>query len=129
MRFPRARWSVVLLATLLNVAGSPMAWANVLHDATTTGAVTSELATSIAAASQVPATDDCHGHAQVADAPSQAPDSMDCCDGSGCSCAAPALALPVIESPRPPALGVFELLETSVVPANPLDDSLRPPIR
>jgi hypothetical protein len=129
MRFPRARWSVVLLATLLNFAGSPMAWANVLHDATTAGAVTSELATSMAAASRATATDDCHGHAQVADAPSQAPDSMDCCDGSGCYCAAPALAVPVIEPLRPPHLGVFEFFETSALPANPLDDSLRPPIR
>jgi hypothetical protein len=124
MQLPRARWSVVLLATLLNVAGSPMAWANVLGEA-----AASEAAISMVGAAQMAATGDCHGHAPGADEPPDAPDSTDCCDGGGCYCAAPALAVLIIEALRVPRPGVFELGETSAMPANPLDDSLRPPIR
>jgi hypothetical protein len=97
-----------------------MAWANLLGATDVPGA----------AATQEPASQSCHGHAQGPDEPATAPDSMPCCDGGGCYCAAPALTLPMVpETRRLPHLNVFGPFDTSALPANPLDDSLRPPIR
>ncbi len=111
----RSRPVILLIAALLNVAGSPMAWG------TPTDAV-AETATHEA----LPGS--CHGETQAPDHP-VAPDSMPCCDG-GCYCAAPALSVPiVVETTRLPRPGVSAAFDTSALPANPLDDSLRPPIR
>ena len=116
----RARALVAAVAILLNLFGSPMAWANVLG-----GASDAE-----APANSAPAMENCHGHAPAPDEPGPAPDSMPCCDGGGCYCAAPALSVPIVVEPqRLPHLGVVVLFDTSALPANPLDDSLRPPIR
>ena len=115
----RARWSVAIVAALLNFAGSPMAWAQLLG-----GTQVPE------PASLQPDGDNCHGHAQDLDQPSTAPGSMPCCDGGGCYCAAPALSVPTVsETTHLPHLGVSALFDSSALPANPLDDSLRPPIR
>jgi len=113
----RSRLAMVLIAALLNVAGSPMAWANLLGGAATETASHQGLAES------------CHGQAQAPDQPS-APDSMPCCDGGGCYCAAPALSVPIVAATtRLPHPGVSAPFDPSALPANPLDDSLRPPIR
>jgi len=111
----RSRLAVLLIAALLNVAGSPMAWASLLGGAGAGPAPHQELA------------DSCHG--QAPGQPS-APDSMPCCDGGGCYCAAPALSVPIVPATtRLPHPGVSAPFDTSALPANPLDDSLRPPIR
>jgi hypothetical protein len=113
----RSRLAVLLIAALLNVAGSPMAWANLLGGAAAETATHEELA------------DGCHGQAQATDQ-LPAPDSMPCCDGGGCYCAAPALPMPIVpQTTRLPHQGVSAAFDTSALPANPLDDSLRPPIR
>jgi len=120
MRFPRVKVLVLLLA-LFNVAGSPMAWANWLGES-------APHATAAAATDAEPA---CHGHAMASPGqPSPAPDSMPCCQDGHCACAVPALTLPLVlqitRVPHPPLLAGAEL---SALPADPLDDPLRPPIR
>jgi len=119
MHSRRARWSIAIVAALLNIAGSPMAWANLLG----------ETRVPEAAAAQ-PEGESCHGQTQNGHLPATAPDSMPCCDGGSCYCAAPALSMPTLPSTtRLPHLGVSALCDSSTLPANPLDDSLRPPIR
>jgi hypothetical protein len=113
----RFRPAVLLIAVLLNVAGSPMAWANLLAG------------TAAETASHHEPAESCHGQTQAPDQPS-APDSIPCCDGGGCYCAAPALSVPIVPAAtRLPHPGVSAPFDTSALPANPLDDSLRPPIR
>jgi hypothetical protein len=117
MRSRRAKWTLALIAALLNLAGSPMAWASALGSPSIPDA-TSTLP---------PAEESCHGQAE--DQP-QAPDSMPCCEGGSCYCAAPAQSVALVaETRRLPAMGANAPFDTSTLPANPLDDSLRPPIR
>lgn len=109
MRKTRVKWALTALAVLLNLLGSPMAWAQL----------------------NAPAADmqTCHGH----DAPAPghtAPDSMPCCDGGGCTCAAPALfVFPAAQPARVSHSPFIAPVDTSAIPAHPLDDTLRPPIR
>ena len=116
----RAKGLVAIVAVLLNLFGSPMAWAQVPGDA----------ARSDTASAMQTASEDCHGHARSAAEQSPAPDSMPCCDDGSCHCAAATVTMPMVTMPmRLPQPTVTCLLDTSALPANPLDDSLRPPIR
>jgi hypothetical protein len=115
----RARSFRLVLATvlLLNALGSPMAWAHLLGTGGHARAAASEMAPT------------CHdsgasGHDQ------SAPHSMPCCDGAGCTCAAAAIV--VLDSTQPariPQATLSAPADTSALPAHPLDDTLRPPIR
>lgn len=102
------RW-LVTVALMLNVLGSPMAWADV------------------AASQMTPA---CHGAEAAAADTGSVPDLPPCCDGGGCHCAAPALSIysgvAAKRAPHPPFSAPFE---SAATPAHPLDDRLRPPIR
>lgn len=111
MRLSRARWSITAVAVLLNVLGSPMAWAQWLG-ASEPAPVTREMAPG-----------QCHGD-------DTAPSSMPCCDGGGCTCAVPALFvyLPGAAA-RIPHDAFMAPFDTSALPAPPFDDTLRPPIR
>lgn len=105
MRF-RVKWVVALIAVLLNLGTGPMAWADL----------------------PAPATENCHDAAQSPN-PS-APDPMPCCDDGGCHCVAPALSVPIpAVTTRLSLQRIRGAIDTSALPANPLDDSLRPPIR
>ena len=107
------RW-VVMLAFILNVLGSPMAWAQVFDSHGASGAA-------------APA---CHGDSATTPADPPAPDLPPCCDGGGCTCAAPALSIyftaEAVRVPHPPFSAPYE---PAALPAHPLDDTLRPPIR
>lgn len=114
MRQSRVRWSITAVAVLLNVLGSPMAWAQWL------GAGAAE---PVALAMEM-ASSPCHGH----EAPSS-PAPMPCCDG-GCSCAAPAMFVYLAGTAvRIPHAAFLVPFDTSALPAHPFDDTLRPPIR
>ena len=111
------RW-VVTLAFILNVLGSPMAWAHVFDSQGGHGQATS----------MAPA---CHGDGATTPAdPSPAPDLPPCCDSGGCTCAAPALSIyftaDAVRIPHPPFSAPYG---PAALPAHPLDDTLRPPIR
>jgi hypothetical protein len=110
------RW-VVTLAFILNVLGSPMAWAHAFDSHGDHGRTTQ----------MAPA---CHGDSSPHGDPSPAPDLPPCCDGGGCTCAAPALSIyftaEVARVPHPPFSAPYE---PAALSAHPLDDTLRPPIR
>lgn len=110
------RW-VVTLAFILNVLGSPMAWAHAFG--TTSGHATSQMAPS------------CHGDDSAKHGDRvPVPDSSPCCDGGGCTCAAPALSIYFLADPvRLPRLAFSAPYEPATLSAHPLDDTLRPPIR
>jgi hypothetical protein len=101
-----------MLAVLLQVLGSPMAWSHWLAaDLPTAGHVSTDTGTAA-----------CHGD--------ETPAPMSCCEGGDCTCAAPALL--VIVTAQPVNAGPVLLdapLDTSALPSRPLDDALRPPIR
>lgn len=110
------RW-VVALAFILNVLGSPMAWAHVFASQADHGQATQ----------MAPA---CHGDATTPADPSPATDLPPCCEGGGCTCAAPALSIffaaDAVRIPHPPFSAPYE---PAALPAHPLDNTLRPPIR
>lgn len=121
MRQARVKWTISAIAVLLNVLGSPMAWAQWLEtDSGGQAAYSPEIESA-----------PCHGHeASAADELASAPGSMPCCEGGSCTCAAPALfiylAPHLSRAPHPPFIAPFD---TSALPAHPFDDTLRPPIR
>jgi hypothetical protein len=110
------RW-VVTLAFFLNVLGSPMAWAQVFDSPVDHGNAT-QMAPS------------CHGEGAASTGDTPAPESPPCCDGGSCTCAASALsvyfATDASRMPHPPFSARHE---PAALPAHPLDDTLRPPIR
>jgi hypothetical protein len=107
VKFRRLPWFFALLAVLLNL-GSPMAWAQM---------------------EQPEATVECQGHAIEAE-PAADTDSMPCCEDGNCHCVAPALSLSAAMAPAaPPHSSFLTPADTSTLPAHPLDDDLRPPIR
>lgn len=117
MRSIRAKWLLTVLALTINLGGGPMAWA---HLATPDKAHAS-------AAGQMPA--DCAEHAQPDHSNPAHP--MPCCDTGSCECATP---------PAPPALTLEAPADlrhdtfrgapaTRLIAPDPLDDTLRPPIR
>jgi hypothetical protein len=121
MRKARVKWSISALAVLLNVLGSPMAWAQWLDTGPASHAAYS---TDIDSAP-------CHdGEMPPAGEPARDAGSASCCEAGSCTCAASALfvylAEPASHAPRPP---FFAPADTSTLPAHPLDDTLRPPIR
>jgi hypothetical protein len=107
------------LAFVLNVAGSPMAWAHVLG-AAFQGA-------HAPAAAMAPA---CHGHEAPAPADhGQGSPSLPCCAGGACTCAAPALgALDVPRAVRLPQPSFSAPVAAVALPSQPIEDTLRPPI-
>ena len=109
------RW-IVTLAFLLNVLGSPMAWAQVF-DSQVHGAATGMAPT-------------CHGDGAASQGDPATPDLPPCCEGGSCTCAAPALFIYFVAGttrlPHPPFSAPYE---PAALPAHPLDDKLRPPIR
>jgi hypothetical protein len=119
MRQARVKWLVSAIAVLLNVVGSPMAWAQWLE------AESAHTNASSMDAEGAP----CHGHDAAAGEQS-APESMPCCDGGGCTCAAPALFVyPAQTTAREVHPTFIAPGDTSTLPAHPFDDTLRPPIR
>ena len=120
MRQARVKRSVFAIAVLLNILGSPMAWAQWL-DAAPSGEASYPVQGDSAP---------CHGQETMsADQPS-APGSMPCCEGGNCTCAAPALFIFVAGTDtRAPRPAFIAPCDTSTLPAHPLDDALRPPIR
>jgi hypothetical protein len=110
------KW-VVMLAFILNVLGGPMAWAQVFDAQGDQGK----------AAQSAPA---CHGENAATPDNSPDPDLPPCCDEGGCTCVAPALsiyfAVDAARVPHPPFSAPYE---PAGLPAHPLDDTLRPPIR
>lgn len=100
----------VALAFLLNVIGSPMAWAQWLGDPPASAMQVAEMA---------PA---CHGD--------EAPGPLPCCEDGRCACVAPALfAAALTPAPNDTRPSFVVPFDTSAMPAHPLDDTLRPPIR
>lgn len=107
MRSRRVKWSIAVLAVLLNLGGGPMVWAHAL------GGV---------AAAETPA---CHADPDHTPAPASHP----CCDGGGCSCAVPALSVALLPSTTLASrVESIAVSNTSALPARPIDDTLRPPI-
>lgn len=120
MRQARVKRSVLAIAVLLNILGSPMAWAQWLGGEPSGGMSYS------ADIESAP----CHGHETAGTGqPSSAPGSMPCCEGGSCTCAVPALFIFVVEpASRAPRPAFIAPSDTSALPAHPLDDTLRPPI-
>lgn len=116
-------WAVTL-ALVLNVGGGPMAWAHL--------AAGGHCHAAPASVQQVQAPADCPEHHAANGSPDSSPaHPLPCCDGGSCACAAP---------PAPPAALVIapaDLRHDTSSPApiarrassDPLDDTLRPPIR
>jgi hypothetical protein len=107
VRSIRIKWLFVALALITNLGGGPMAWAHLAPATPMTG---------------------CHEQAQPDSKPSH---PMPCCDGSGCECATPP-APPVMTLDAPADLRHETLRAppaTRLVSPDPLDDTLRPPIR
>lgn len=118
MEWVRARRVVMVLACLVYALGSPMAWAQWM-DTNPAGQAASHADLDGAPCHDAPAAGE-----------SSAPDSMPCCDDGSCTCAAPALS--VYLSPGAPArlrTPFIAPFDTSTMPARPLDDTLKPPIR
>jgi hypothetical protein len=124
MRSKRAKWLLIVFATLVNVGGGPMAWARSMgagncHESSTP------------AVSPMPA--DCpehHGGTAPNNEKPPAPRDMPCCDGGSCACAAPSsisaseflvdyFEVAIASSPKPPF---------TAAPSTIIDDALRPPI-
>lgn len=114
MKSRRARWSIALLAVLLNLGGGPVAWAHWLE---------------AAAPQDTAMPEECAAHATPTDAMPD-PGAMPCCEGGECNCAAP----PAMAAIAPATLAVLPAtpprsFDIPALPPHPLDDSLRPPIR
>jgi hypothetical protein len=108
------------LALLLNVPGSPMAWSEWLGAGTMSHGMDTRMESA-----------PCHDQESAHEGePATAPAPMPCCDSGSCTCAAPALfiyvAATITRAPHPPFVAATD---TSMLPANLLDDTLRPPIR
>jgi hypothetical protein len=123
MRSLRARWSFILIAVITNLGGGPMAWA---HLAANGGHCHVLPAPTVQQSSN-----DCPEHQAAAREHARPAPSLPCCDGGSCACAAP-------PAPVTPSLGEPGELrhDTAIAPLpsrdaapDPLDDSLRPPIR
>jgi hypothetical protein len=115
MRSRRARWFFAVLALAVNLGGGPMAWAHLApaaHSQETS-------------APAPPMNAGCHE--QQTDSAT----SMPCCDGGACECATPPAPLAVtLDAPtdlRHDALRAPRV--TRLIAPDPLDDTLRPPIR
>ena len=112
----RSRWTLAVLAVMLNLGGGPVAWAHWLDGATTQAAT-------------MPG--ECHEHAG---APSPGdttdPGTLPCCEGGDCNCAAPpaVAAMPTLIETRVPHIARPATPDSSALPPEPLDDDLRPPI-
>ena len=119
IRNRRNRLWAMALAVVVNLGGGPMAWAHL------SGA--GNCHESSAAVTQMPA--DCPEH-QIAKRDHSPSHTMPCCDGGSCVCAAPP-APPVFAFLAPADLRHESLPAVAIdlVAPNPLDDSLRPPIR
>jgi hypothetical protein len=109
---------MLVLAVLLNVLGSPMAWAQWLEpDSGANGAQ-----------SPGAGVDHCAGH--VSQDSSQDPAPLPCCASGDCQCAAPAMTTgmdcPTWTALRPT---MAPCPAGTAVPEDLLDDALRPPIR
>jgi hypothetical protein len=117
MRSIRAKWLLTVLALITNLGGGPMAWA---HLAAPDGSHESS-------ALQMPA--DCAEHARSDHSKPSHP--MPCCDGGSCECATPpAPPALTLEAPADRRHDTFRAaLATRLVAPDPLDDTLRPPIR
>lgn len=122
MRSSRAKWSFILIAVITNLGGGPMAWA---HLAASGGHCHSAPVPVV----QSPA--DCHDHQAPARKHARPGHPLPCCDGGSCACAAP--PAPLAGSLAAPAdLRHDDALAprfTRGAAADPLDDTLRPPIR
>lgn len=108
MRAVRIKWLFVALALITNLGGGPMAWAHLQPAAPMTG---------------------CHEQAPTDHVKPAHP--MPCCDGGGCECATPP-APPVMTLDAPADLRHETLRAprvTRLIAPEPLDDTLRPPIR
>jgi hypothetical protein len=117
MKIRRSRWTLAVLAVMLNLGGGPVAWAHWLDGAATSAAA-------------LPG--ECHEH-DGAPATGDMPDpgSMPCCERGDCNCAAPpaVAALPILVETRVPHVANPATPATAALPPDPLDDDLRPPIR
>jgi hypothetical protein len=115
VRSIRIKWLFVALALITNLGGGPMAWAHLSP------------AGHAQEASAAPMTG-CHEQAQPDSKPAH---PMPCCEGSACECATPP-APPVVTLDAPADLRHETLRAppvTRLVSPDPLDDTLRPPIR
>jgi hypothetical protein len=118
MRSTRAKWFFAALAVLTNLGGGPMAWAHLAPAAHSREAAEPAI--------QMPA---CHEQAQPGAAEPAHP--MPCCDGGACECATPpaslAVAIDATADLRHDALSAPPIAR--LIAPDPLDDTLRPPIR
>jgi len=120
----KTRLWAVTLAFVLNVGGGPMAWAHL--------AAGGHCHAAPVPAQQAQAAADCpEHHATQSPADSKPAHPLPCCDGGSCACAVP---------PAPPAGPSFATADprhdtSNAAPnaraasSDPLDDTLRPPIR
>jgi hypothetical protein len=121
MSGPRSKLFISLFAIALNVVGTPMAWAR-MASMIDTGANPGSASMQ-----------HCAGDAGSDDSDetsTESDDNPDCCEGGACSCgfvpSAVVFALPA--SPDAAGPTSVESGSTLPVPADPIDDSLRPPI-
>ena len=123
MRSKRAKWFLAVLAAFLNSGGGPMAWAHLAgagkcHEA---------------APASVQMSPDCPEH-HAGNPPDNghdpAPQTLPCCAGGSCACAAPP-SLPAsaffVQSCEVVIASTPELLLVDT-PSTFIDDALRPPI-
>jgi hypothetical protein len=108
MRSIRAKWFFAVLAVILNLGGGPMAWAHLAPAEQTEGGC----------------------HEQQA-APAEPTHEMPCCDASSCECATPPAPLAVtLDAPADLRHSTLRAPPvTRLIAPDPLDDTLRPPIR
>jgi hypothetical protein len=115
VRSVRIKWLFVALALITNLGGGPMAWAHLSPSRHSHEAA-------------MPMAGGCHEQAPSDSTPAP---PMPCCDGSACECATPP-APPVMTLDAPADLRHETLRApgaTRLVAPDPLDDTLRPPIR
>jgi hypothetical protein len=119
VRSIRSKWLMCVLSLAVNLGGGPMAWAQLAgahgsHDASPTA---------------MPMPADCAEHVRTDHSKPAHP--MPCCDTGSCECAAPP-APPAMTLEAPADLRHDTFLAPPVarlVSPDPLDDTLRPPIR
>lgn len=117
MRKSRTFRLALTLALLLNALGSPMSWAHAAGGGTAPPAASDVMAPG------------CHGHEVPSHDVPDKPGSMPCCDDGGCACAAaPLVMLAAAQAGGIPHPRISVPVDTSALPAHPLDDTLRPPI-
>ncbi|HTU65186.1 MAG TPA: hypothetical protein VMF52_04515 [Steroidobacteraceae bacterium] len=125
MRTRRGKWTFILVALITNLGGGPMAWAHLAsghcHESMAPGAMP--------AAMDMPA--DCAEHGAASSREKSPTGSLPCCDGGTCACAAPPapLSMPLL-APTDLRHDTFDASSpVARVAPDPLDDTLRPPIR